>query len=174
MTMQEFMILVKSMKSIWTTPNFLPDSDAVRVWYELLKDIPYERLSVAIQACGMQNKYPPTVADLREKATRGNSGVYWSSGWGQVMDALSKYGSWNVKGAMDSFDDITRKTVKRMGGFMVLCTSENLTADRANFKLIYEQIATEQNDRKQLSQEVNEKLDAIVNKAFGFLEGGNE
>ena len=48
MTFDEFKILVKGMKAVYTSPNFLPDADSVKIWYRLLGDMPYELASIAI------------------------------------------------------------------------------------------------------------------------------
>ena len=49
MTREEFKTLVKGMKAVYAQPTFIPDQDAFNVWFELLKDIPYQQANVAIQ-----------------------------------------------------------------------------------------------------------------------------
>ena len=68
MERDEFKILVKSMKAVYAQPTFLPDQDAFNVWYALLKDLPYELASMAVQKHVLTEKFPPTIADLRAKA----------------------------------------------------------------------------------------------------------
>lgn len=68
MNLDEFMILVKALKAVYTDLKFLPDKDAVKVWYSLLKDLPYRTLSLAAQKYMQTEKFPPTIADLRKKA----------------------------------------------------------------------------------------------------------
>ncbi|MDO5146109.1 MAG: replicative helicase loader/inhibitor [Eubacteriales bacterium] len=68
MEREEFKILAKSMKAVYAQPTFLPDQDAFNVWYALLKDLPYELASMAIQKHMMTEKFPPTIADIRSKA----------------------------------------------------------------------------------------------------------
>lgn len=68
MERDEFKILVKSMKAVYAQPTFLPDQDAFNVWYALLKDLPYELASMAVQKHMLTGKFPPTIADLRAKA----------------------------------------------------------------------------------------------------------
>lgn len=68
MERDEFKILVKSMKAVYAQPTFLPDQDAFNVWYALLKDLPYELVSMAIQRHMLTEKFPPTIADLRAKS----------------------------------------------------------------------------------------------------------
>ena len=70
MTREEFKTLVKGMKAVYAQPTFIPDQDAFNVWFELLKDIPYQQANVAIQKYMLTEKFPPTIADIREKATQ--------------------------------------------------------------------------------------------------------
>ena len=43
MTREEFAVLVKAMKAVYSSENFIADKDAFDVWYGLLKDLPYEQ-----------------------------------------------------------------------------------------------------------------------------------
>lgn len=67
MTREEFKTLVKGMKAVYAQPTFIPDQDAFNVWFELLKDIPYQQANVAIQKYMLTEKFPPTIADIRER-----------------------------------------------------------------------------------------------------------
>ena len=77
----------------------------------------------------LTNKFKPTVAELREIYTELVSPTIsdWSEGWEQVSKA------------MESFDEIIREVVKRLG-FQNICLSENIVADRARFAEIYQAI----------------------------------
>lgn len=68
MTREEFLILAKAMKAVWSDPKFLPDKDAFDVWYEMLHDVPYRDAAVGLKAYMKTGKFPPTIADIREKA----------------------------------------------------------------------------------------------------------
>ena len=68
-TREQFSVLVKGMKAVYTAEGFLPDKDAFDVWFALLKDIEYHTLSAAIQKYMMTSRRIPTVADIREQAT---------------------------------------------------------------------------------------------------------
>lgn len=141
---EDFKILVKAMKSAYTAPNFLPDAEAVKVWYQLLKDIPYELLSNVVQSHIMSCKFPPTIAEIRQKAaeiTYPENYQDWSIAWQETCGAIASYGSWRSKDGMESLSPLTRECVKRLG-WMNLCASENPAADRANFRTIYEQLQT--------------------------------
>ena len=159
MTFDEFKILAKGMKSVYTRENFLPDADSIKIWFSMLKDIPYEVLNVAIQKYMMTNKFAPTIADLRELASETMQGQItdWGDGWEQVLKAIRVYGSYNAGAALDSMDAITRKCVERLG-FREICMSENISVERANFRMLYEQIANRQKEDSKLSLSIKTKL----------------
>ena len=65
MDLQEFSILIKAMKAVYTSPSFIPDDDAKNVWYGLLCDLPYKAASASLQAFMMSSSKYPTPADIR-------------------------------------------------------------------------------------------------------------
>lgn len=151
MEREEFKILCKGMKAVYTQPTFLPDADAFNIWFQMLQDIPYNVASAAIQKYMLTNKFPPTIADIREQAATVVNGEVplWSDGWDQVLKAIRKYGSYNQAAALESLDPITRQCVERLG-YMELCRSENVMADRANFRMIFQQIAERKAEQAKL------------------------
>ena len=174
MTFDEFKRLVKGMKSVYTRDNFLPDRESIQIWYSLLKDIPYEVLNVTIQKYMMTNKFPPTIADLRELSSEAMHGQIsdWGDGWEQVLKAIRRYGYYDVKAALDSMDEITRQCVERLG-FREICMSENISADRANFRMLYEQLANRQKEEGKLSLAIKTKLAQLSNQdERKMLNGG--
>lgn len=170
MTFNEFKALAKGMKAVYTSPNFLPDADSVKIWYELLKDLPYELANIAIQRHMTTNKFPPTVAEIRAAAVGSvYKPVNWSDGWEQFRKAVSKYGYYQQEEAMNSMDDITRKTVRRLG-WKELCESENIMQDRANFRMAYEQESNRSRETAVLPVELRgviERLQESSVKAIG-------
>jgi hypothetical protein len=167
MTFDEFKVLAKGMKSVYTKENFLPDAESIKIWFSLLKDIPYEVLNVAIQKYMMTNKFSPTIADLRELASEVTVGQItdWGDGWEQVLKAIRVYGSYNAGAALNSMDSITRKCVERLG-FREICLSENIAVDRANFRMLYEQLANRQKEDAKLSLSIKTKLAELTDTKF--------
>ncbi len=167
MTFDEFKLLAKSMKSVYTRDNFLPDAESIKIWFLLLKDIPYEVLNVAIQKYMMTNKFAPTIADLRELSTEAVQGQIsdWGDGWEQVLRAIRMYGAYNTGAALESMDAITRKCVERLG-FREICMSENIAVDRANFRMLYETLANRQKEDSKLSLSIKTKLAELTDTKF--------
>lgn len=161
MNFEEFMKIVKVLKSAYTSDNFLPDADAVKVWYHSLKDIPYQLLQVASYQYITTHKFPPTISELRETSAKATSeDTNWSVGWKQVLGAISKHGIYNEQSALADMDAITQTAVERIG-FRNICLSENIAVERANFRIIYEQLETQQRESELIPVSVKAKIEEL-------------
>lgn len=167
MTREEFKVLCKGMKAVYTQPSFLPDADAFNIWYSLLQDIDYTIAQAAIQKYMLTNKFPPTIADIREYTTTiaASEKPLWSDGWEEVLKAIRKFGSYRESEALESMSEITRMSVQRLG-FKNICMSENIMADRANFRMIYEQIAEREHTSKQIPFKLSNLIEDIQKKGL--------
>lgn len=90
MKKEEFGILVKRMKAVYSDPKFIADKDAFDVWFSLLKDLEYGAAGEAIQRYMKIGKFPPTVADIREQYVNIVCGtpISGSEAWALVLDTL--------------------------------------------------------------------------------------
>lgn len=163
MIFDEFKTLAKAMRSVYTTPNFLPDEESVVIWYTFLQDIPYQTISLAVQKYIMTNEFPPTIAALRELAVEITQGAHrdWGECWNDVMMAVRKYGMPGETEAMESLDNITKQCVKRLG-FRNICLSKDIAIERANFRMLYEQIVAREKERNKISPRVREEIAKIT------------
>ena len=64
---------------------------------------------------------------------------------------------------MESFDPITRQCVERLD-FKQICMSENISADRANFRMIYEQLAERRRQEAQMPEALKNLIGDIQRK----------
>lgn len=161
MTKDEFKALAKGMRAIYTNEKFLPDDTSMKIWYSLLQDIPYNVASIAIQKHMLTNKFPPTPADVREQAALvqiGNKPL-WSDGWDALVRAIKTFGIYRQDEAMASMDEITRQTVKRLG-YKELCLSENISVERANFRLVFDQLVDREYSSSKLPISLKQRIDA--------------
>ncbi len=166
---QEFATLVLAMQAMYGD-EFIETEEAMDVWFALLHDLDYQILSKALQKHMLTNKFKPTVAELRE--------IYadlicpaisdWSEGWEKVSRAIGHYGMYRTEEAMESFDEVTREAVKRLG-FQNICLSENIVADRARFAEIYQAIQ----QRKRIAVNIGSALPDLqetLNRQLADLE----
>ena len=84
MTEYEFAVLAATLKSVYQRDSFMSDSEGVAIWYELLKDIPYDQLAAAVQKYIKCETFPPTIADLRRYVNIA-AGNDWSVAWNKLQ-----------------------------------------------------------------------------------------
>ena len=166
MNYDEFKRLAKGMKSIWTHPTFLPDKDALDIWYKLLKDLPYEQASMAIARYASTHSFEPKPADIRKQiVTINDDSEDWGKAWQTVVRYIGKYGMYGEETAIDNMDELTGMVIKRLGWKMI-CRSEQseLMAIRANFRMLYEQMQEEQREAAQISPGLKNAIERITGK----------
>lgn len=171
MERDQFKILCKGMKAVYTQETFLPDADAFNIWFSLLGDLEYPVLNAAIQKYMLTNKFPPTIADLRELATTIRAGDVpdWGEGWEKVMKAIRYFGYMRETEALQTMDELTQTCVKRLG-WRNLCMSENNNHDRANFRMIYEQLTERKKKESVLPVALNNTIKLLNENSVKQLE----
>ncbi|MFR1698771.1 MAG: replicative helicase loader/inhibitor [Anaerovoracaceae bacterium] len=163
MTKQEFMKIANAMRTYFPRFEILPNKEALELWYMELKDIEYEIAVTALRRYVATNKFPPSIAEIREQTAAVMDRSLeddWGISWSQVTRAIQNYGMWSTDKALESMDEITRECVARLG-WKELCMSESPMADRANFRMIYEQIKTKKREVAAMPLEVKENIQRI-------------
>lgn len=170
MTREEFKILVKGMKAVYAQPTFIPDQDAFNMWYALLGDLSYDACAVAIKKYMLTNKFPPTVAEIRELVSGIVNGdpLTWGESWERALTAVRKYGSYNKGSALDSLDPLTRKCVESIG-YMEMCMSENIMVERAHFQKVFEVYAKREQTEKQIPLQLKQAISQLQLKSMDNL-----
>lgn len=114
MERKEFKTLVKGMKAVYAQPTFIPDQDAFNVWYELLRDLSYEQVNIAIQKYMLTEKFPPTIADIRTKANDIVAKIEESmselEAWSLVSKAISNSG-YHAEEEFDKLPEVCQRAV---------------------------------------------------------------
>lgn len=151
MDKKQFATFAMALKTYYPRENLLPNQQAMELWFKQLQDIPYEVAEVGLNKWVSLNKWSPSIADIREMASSVSNGDLpeWGDAWEEVCRAIRHYGACDATNALESLSPLARKTAKRMG-FRDLCMSENPQADRANFRMIYEQLAERERKDMQL------------------------
>lgn len=94
MTREQFKVLVKAMKAVYTNPGFIPDQDAFDVWYSMLKDLDYAIASRAVQMHLQTEESPPTVAGIRKQSVKlkadETDDLNETAAWSLVLKAIRR------------------------------------------------------------------------------------
>jgi hypothetical protein len=163
-----------AIRTYYPREQILPNNEAMALWYRELQDIPYPVAEAVLRKWVSTNKWSPSIAEIRAEAAVIQNGETpdWGEAWEKVIGAIKRYGSYNVGKAMDSFDPLTRNCVERLG-FRDLCLSENIMADRANFRMIYEQLAEREKTKVQIALPVQQAIKKLqFQSKDGFLQIG--
>ena len=164
MTKKEFATFAMALKTYYPRENLLPNEQAMELWFRQLQDIPYQVAETGLNKWVSLNKWSPSIADIREMTTTITQGELpdWGEAWEEVCRAIRKYGFYQVGEALESLSPLTRQTTERIG-FTNLCTSENPSADRANFRMIYERLAEREKREAQLSVGIKLQISQLQN-----------
>ena len=167
MDREQFKLLVKGMKAVYPQPTFIPDQDAFNMWFALLGDLSYEVCSIAIKKYMLTNKFPPTVADIRELTTTIQNGdpLTWGESWERALNAVRRFGSYDKAAAMNSLDPLTRKCVENIG-YLELCRSENIMVERAHFQRIFEIYAKREQTQQKLPPALQQAISQLQIKGI--------
>lgn len=165
MTKVEFNKIALAIKAYYPRVKMLDNDYAIELWYNALGDLDYMTTAAALEHWRTNEKWPPTIADLREGCliiTEGETQP-WGEAWEEVVYAIWRYGYMRQTEALNSMSEVTRKAVRNLG-WMNLCTSENVMSDRANFRDIYNELAERDRKQKRMSPRLRKLIEANVCK----------
>lgn len=164
MNKMEFVIIADAIRTYYPKENILSNEQAVTLWYEQLKDIPYDVAAATINKWVSINKWSPTIADIREGAATLIYGKEktWGEAWEDVIKAIRVKGIYDIKGTLDRLDDTTRKVAKQIG-IENICMSESGETNtlRAHFKKMYEEEIERQKRYNQMSPQLKKNIEAL-------------
>ena len=168
MNKEEFKKIAMAMRTYYPNQNLLPNNAAMELWFQQLQDIPYPVCTLALNQWVAVNKWAPTIADLRESAMDVSTQELpdWSEAWETVIKNIQKYGFYRAVEGKEALTGITRQTVERIG-YIHLCNSENITADRANFRDIYNSLLAREKKQAVIPAGLQAAIDTIRQEMIG-------
>lgn len=158
MTWNEFATIAMALKTAWPSFQIMPTDDSKKVWYSMLSDLDYNICQNSIKRIIATSKYPPSIAEIREAYAECTALPIVDAGeaWGEVQDAIRRYGYYRAEDAMNSLTPVVRQATERIG-FGELCHGDNPVANRAHFMKIYDAIAVRERNKSRIPQQVLEQ-----------------
>lgn len=89
MTREEFSRIVKGLKAVYAYESFIASQDAFDIWYELLKDLDYQAVSVGTKKLMQTSSKVPTPADIR-KAAIPEDDISEGEVWARIAKAIAR------------------------------------------------------------------------------------
>lgn len=163
MNQEQFKTLVKGMKAVYTQTTFIPDNDAVLVWYELLKDLPYSSVSSAIQKHMCSSTFPPTIADIRKFACESITNEFMNEmeAWNIVYKAICNSG-YHSESEFKKLPPIIQKVVGSPSALkewsqMDIDTVQSV--ERSHFVRAYRSVIERAKQDIQMPESINQRIE---------------
>lgn len=171
MTAKEFGFLADAIKTYFPRDNVLPTENAMRLWYEELKDIPYQSAYIALRKYMSINKYAPTIADIREQAAelsnQNDDGLNETAAWLFVLKAIrrSTYYSEEEFAKLPATVQRAVASPKQLREWATLedVDGKTLTVIQSNFQRSFRVEQQRERERNKLSQDILKLMRPINN-----------
>ena len=162
MTREQFKVLVKAMKAVYTNPGFIPDQDAFDVWYSMLKDLDYAIASRAVQMHLQTEESPPTVAGIRKQSVKlkadETDDLNETAAWSLVLKAIrrSTYYSEEEFAKLPATVQRAVASPKQLREWAMLedVDGKTLTVIQSNFQRTFRAEQQKERERNKLSPDV--------------------
>lgn len=140
-------------------PNTQVSDATIKVYVSMLKDIPLDLLTPAIQQSMAESEFIPSIAKIREKAVAISRRPHVSSleAWGVVKKAMEQVGFYRSP----HFNDPLIARAVDCIGWKTLCSSENEAADRAHFSRVFDSLVTREIEDARTLPEVRQVQERI-------------
>lgn len=178
MTREEFSLLVKGMKAVYTFENFLSDNYSKEMWYTLLKDLPYQAASMALKAHMQTSPKVPTPADIRGGVNRLTQPQPISDleAWGLVSRAIGRSAYYSK----EEFDKLPEAIQRTIGDERQLYVWSQMDIDsvesvvQSQFLRSYRVKCQQAEKRLQMSPDLQMLTEGIAKRLEGKVETENQ
>lgn len=170
MNQKEFSVFAAAIRTFYPQEKILPNREAIELWFQQLKDIPFSVAEVGLKKWVAVNRWSPSIADIRETCAGIANGEKkdWSEAWESVLMAIRMYGYYGEEKALNSLDEITASCIRRLG-WRDMCTTENIGYFRTTFKTVYESLTERKRKEEQIPENLRTRIAEIIQES-GRLE----
>ncbi len=135
------------------------------LWEKMLADMPYPLAEKALVKVLATAKYFPTVAEIREAAADLTCPQQLTSAeaWGQVMEAIRKFGSYRAAEAMAWLSPEVATMVRRFD-FIEICRSKQIDVIRGQFTRLWESQAKREKELAALPAQIKQLISGIAER----------
>ena len=166
MTREEWAVLTKAMKAVYTSPSFLPYQYAFDTWYGLLKDLDYKLLSFGLKKYMQTEWKEPSIAALRKCADSiapQSTELNETEAWEKVSKAIRNSG-YHAEEEFARLPELIQKAVSSPGQLREWALSENvdgtwLSVIQSNFQRTYRAEVQREQERRKLSPDLLKIMD---------------
>lgn len=166
----DFSIIIDKLECAYPNSKAVFDAKTKALWALALGDLDYRLCDAAVTMLIATNKFMPSIAEIREKCLSlvNAESENWQTAWQNVLRACSRFGSDRISDAYNSFNEITKQTVKTIG-YRLICQADNsqLPYIKRDFKETYLELSNKLTTKAQMSSTLKidtKKTTAIEDK----------
>lgn len=131
------------------------DKNLIKIYCEMLNDLPLKGFNRACKDCIATGKFFPTIAEIRERANQYNDklqGIPTSEeAWEEVQDQIRKVGSY---GKPTFSHKLVRRALDTVGGWEHVCVEASIDIIRSQYIKIYDGMLKTRKENEMLLPEV--------------------
>jgi len=137
------------------------DELKLSVWHEMLGDLDYPLLVLALQHCILQQTFAPSIAEVRSAAVKlmypPRKGA--ADAWAEVAAAVKKYGIYNY-GFAAAMSPLLKRAVDALG-WQNICLTAKPEIMRSQFMKIYQEMYEQESKDLLMPPGLKEQIQAI-------------
>lgn len=161
MTFKEFGYIADAIKTYFPRDNVLPTEHAMSLWYDGLKDLPYQIVNIALKKYMQTNKFSPTIADIREQAEQLNQNNHKTDlneneAWTLVLKAIQRSGYYSEE-EFAKLPKIIQRTIGSSSRLREMALDEkfNHGVESSNFQNKFRTEQQKEREKQKLSPDVS-------------------
>jgi len=160
MTKKEMVVILAILKEAFK--DFQVTETRTSLWYDLLGDLNFKVVQVAVKKLILQSPYVPTISDIRKQIVEIMHPIIDAAeGYGEVRRAIKEYGYDYAPEAFEGMSPLTRKVCEYIG-WQNICLSEEPSVIRGQFLKMYEQLNARQQENALLPERLKEQIKALA------------
>jgi len=144
-----------------TFKDFEANDSKFAIWYELLGDLDFKIVKIAVEKLIIQSPYVPAISDIRKAVVEiMHPSIDATEAYGEVRRAIKEYGYDYAPEAFGSMSPLTRKVCEYIG-WQNICLSEEPSVIRGQFLKMYEQLREREQKEMLLPEGLKKEMLAL-------------
>jgi hypothetical protein len=171
MTKKEMIVILAVLKEAYK--DFQVTETKINLWFNLLGDLDFKIVQVAVKKLILESPYVPTISDIRKQAIEIiHPSIDATEAYGEVRRAIKEYGYDNAPEAFGSMSPLTRRVCEYIG-WQNICLSEEPSIIRGQFLRMYSELREKEQKEMLLPEGLKkEMLELTENKKLALNKGG--
>ncbi|KRQ87304.1 Loader and inhibitor of phage G40P [Caloramator mitchellensis] len=145
-----------------------------QLWFEMLQDIPYQIVQIAIKKIILESPFPPTISDIRRQCAdvtqKKCEQIDAGQAWGEITKAIRLYGYCRPEEALNSLSPLTRQVAERLSWREIcLCEEQNIGVLRGQFIKIYNSLQERERKSRLLPDSIKNEIKMLENESAKLI-----